>query len=373
MDFDIELEKLKPYGDSDVPEVMKRVLKDKQFFVMLSSLFDDVEDKIEKYKQIDTIKKFQQSFSHVIVRKLLTQTSDSLTCTGIDKLNDNKAYLFIANHRDIVLDSSFMQILLMENGLETTQITFSTNLMHNDFIKDLGKLNKMFTFYRGGSKIQAYKNALLHSKYIRKVISKENESLWIAQRDGRTKDGNDKTQEALIKMLVLKEENVIEALKELNIVPVTISYEYEPCDIEKVQETYIKETGTYKKQQGEDFKSILTGIKAYKGRINMHFGTPLNSFLDMQKKQKKDDDEIIKSIVNEIDKQIWKNYKLFPNNYIASDILQKTNKFYEEKKYNKEQKSKFIDYVNSKITQLKGDKNKLEELFLSIYANPVYK
>ena len=163
----------------------------------------------------------------------------------------------MANHRDIVLDAAILQYLLHKNGYKTSQITFSENLMMDQLLLDLGKLNKMFTFYRGGSKITQYRNAVINSAYINHVLKEQKESIWIAQRNGRTKNGDDRTQTGLIKMLAMGSEQVCDSLADLNIVPVTISYENEPCDILKVRELYLSRREKYVKSPNEDLMSIL--------------------------------------------------------------------------------------------------------------------
>ncbi len=367
-----EFEKIRPYNDSEVPAAVNRIIKKEQFQYILSFLYsnNDKNEVIKKFKSINTVSDFQSVFSHYAVREVVRKTSDGLSLSGLDKLDNNKPYLFIANHRDIVLDSAIMQILLVENNHKTSQITFGSNLMSGEFIIDLGKLNKMFVFYRGGARIQMYKNALLHSGYMRHVITEEKESIWIAQSDGRTKDGNDKTQEALIKMFAIGRKDFITALREFNIVPVTISYEYEPCDSEKVNELYISKREVYKKQPGEDLDSILKGIKNYKGHIHMSFGTPINSILNKLMGKNLEINELVDIVVDEIDSQIYKNYAIWPGNYIAYDILKKTNKYFKNK-YNQEEKDKFIDYINTKTSILQGDKEELTNIFISMYAMPV--
>lgn len=372
MNFEQEYQKMRPYKDNEVPAAIKRILKEDSFNYVISYLYgEENKDKVlEHFKKIKTVTKFQSAFSHYAVREVVRKTSGGLTYSGLNKLDTNKAYLFIANHRDIVLDSAIMQILLVENNHKTSQITFGSNLMTSEFIIDLGKLNKMFTFYRGGSKIQMYRNALLHSKYIKKVITEENESIWIAQKDGRTKDGNDKTQTSLIKMLTMGKENPFTALKELNIIPVVISYEYEPCDTEKIQEKYISKTSVYKKQAEEDFENILKGIKNHKGRIHMHFGKPVTPIIDKCEKNNVGINELTNTIALEIDRQIYESYKLRPVNYIALDLLNNNSEYF-NKVYNEQELNNFIEYVEHKISTIKGEKTEIKKIFLNLYANPV--
>jgi len=372
MDFTQEFDKMRPYLDSEIPAAIERVINDKQFDALISFLFPDKskEEITQNFKNIKTINDFQKFFSYNTVKRVVNQTSDGLSQSGIDKLDNSVPYLYFANHRDIVLDSALMQLLLIENNHKTSQITVGNNLMSSEFIVDLGKLNKMFTFHRGGSKIRMYKNALLHSQYIRHVISEEKESLWIAHRDGRTKNGDDKTQMAVIKMLLMSGEDTLESIKALNILPVTISYEYEPCDAQKVQELYIAKRGEYIKQPNEDFKSILSGLKDYKGRIHMTFGTPINSMLECLNVSNDDSKALLDIVIKEIDYQIYQNFKLWPVNYIAYDIVNKLEKHIETK-YTQDQKLAFIKYANKKVADLHGDKDELNDMFYCLYAKPV--
>lgn len=374
MDFYQEYNKMRPYNDSEVGDAIARLVKNKNIKDILSFLYPDRNaiELIGSFEKIKTVKEFQSFFSDYAVKEIIRRTSDGLTVSGIENLDSTKPYLFIANHRDIVLDSAIMQTVLIANHADTSQITFGDNLMSSNFIVDLGKLNKMFTFYRSGSKIQLYRNALLHANYIHHVITKEKQSVWIAQRDGRTKNGDDKTQIALIKMLTMGQTNAKTALMDLNIIPVVISYELEPCDAEKVNEVYQSQIGMYKKTEGEDLQSILNGIKGYKGRIHMAFGRPLNKALEENYTSIEPCvNEISNFVICELDEQFHKNYALWPFNYIAADILLENEEFANHK-YTTIQKLEFTKYMNSKIESLQGDKKILTKLFLSIYATPVF-
>lgn len=367
-----KIEEMGPYQDDQVEAAVRRILYTDHFKEIIKYLYKDqsLDEVIKKFEQVKTVNEFQTLLASHAVREILKHTSDGFTFSGTEALSPDSSYLFIANHRDIVLDSAIMEVALVDSGHETSQITFGSNLMSSDFLVDLGKLNKMFTFYRGGTKLQMYKNALLHSEYIRYTITKKRESVWIAQRDGRTKDGDDKTQSALIKMLAMGRKDFLPTLKELNIVPVSISYEYEPCDAAKVQERYISKREVYKKQPGEDLNSILHGIKEYKGYVHLAFGAPLNNTLEELTNIDVPVNDLIDMVVDELDNQIHKNFALWPGNYVAYDFFKKTSK-YSESKYTQEQKVKFFDYVKSKVDSLKGDNNELMKMFVKMYAMPV--
>jgi len=373
MNFESEYNKMRPYRDNEVPAAIERIIDTAPFRQIVSYLYEgrNIDEVLKELSQIKTVLDFQLIFSHHAVREIVRKTSDGLTYSGLDKLDKDKGYFFIANHRDIVLDSAIMQILLVENDYQTSQITFGSNLMVNEFIVDLGKLNKMFNFYRGGSKIQMYRNAMLHSKYIQRVITEENESIWIAQRDGRTKNGNDKTQVSLIKMLTMGKDNPFTALKELNIVPVTISYEYEPCDARKVQEQYIiAQKGNYQKQKGEDMDSVLKGITNYKGRIHIAFGDLMTPVIEQCEQQNMEFNDFAETVATAIDKQVYRDYMLRPNNYIASDLLSNTTN-YLNSHYDEKERNHFIKFVEQKITALQGDNNALKKRFYEMYAMPL--
>ena len=371
--IDKAFDKLRPYTDEEIPAAVERIISHQGFPHLCGMLFPDkkVEDVVGILKSFKTIKDFQQNFAYHMVMKIVETTSNGLTSSGVENIKgvNDTAHLFIANHRDIVLDAALMQAVFTENNLPTTQITVGDNLMSEQLFIDLAKLNKMFTLIRGGSKIQMYRNAILHSEYIRNLITNENESLWIAQRDGRTKDGNDKTQQGLIKMLIGNRKDFIEALRELNIVPVTISYEFESCAKSKTRELYISKHKEYQKHENEDMNSVLAGFTTFKGRIHISFGENINPILDKIKNYNLPNNEVVDMVVNELDKQIYANYKLWPNNYIAYDLLNNSDMFTSE--YTTEQKDIFVKYTEKIIEEIEFKDSEIRTILLGIYANPV--
>lgn len=373
MELSEQFEVIRPYRDEEVKPAIERLVNHPGFAGVLSYLYQgaDAAELTRRFRSIDGVHKFQQFFSSHTVETIVKKTSRGLSYSGDKILEAEKPYLFIANHRDIVLDAAIMQNLLYTNGFNTSQITFSENLMMDQLLMDLGKLNKMFTFYRGGSRITQYKNAMINSAYINHVLKEQKESIWIAQRNGRTKNGDDRTQTGLIKMLAMKSEQICDSLAELNIVPVTISYEIEPCDIQKTRELYLGKQEKYQKAPNEDLKSILAGITGDKGRIHFSFGEPLNNYLSSLKAEKLHDNIAIEKISAEIDRQIHKDYRLWPNNYIAADLLSGNDS---HKKFYTEKASKnFIQNMQAKLSSLEGmDQKELETIFLGIYANPVF-
>jgi len=370
MDFEQEFDKIRPYNNSELQPALDKIIADKNFSFISKYLFPEKEinEVISILKSIKTIDEFQLQFSHKFLNNILAETSNGLSSSGVEQIK-GKGHLFIANHRDIVLDSAFLQLTLITNDIRTTQITVGDNLAKNPLFKELGKLNKMFILYRGGTKIQMYKNAVLHSKYIHNLVREKNESLWIAQRDGRTKDGNDKTQQGLLKMLLGNRRDIVPALKELDIVPMSISYEFETCFTEKIKETYIRQYGEYKKPENEDMHCVVAGFFSNKGRVHISFGTPINKIISDIDEENLSNNEIIDVFVKEIDKQIYLNYMLWPYNYIAWDILNKKNNYTD--KYTDKEKQDFEKFVSEAIKDIDGNKNQIREIALGIYANPV--
>ena len=277
-----DFDKLRPYYDYEINAALKRMTASSVFPPIVNFLFP--EKKIDEVKEllnnINTVYDFQTKFMHKVVRGIVEKTSAGLTFDGFENLDPNTPYLFIANHRDIVLDSAILQILLVEHKLPTSEITFGDNLMSSDFVVDFGKSNRMFIVYRGGSRAEILNNSKLLSSYIRHAITKKKNSVWIAQRNGRTKDGLDKTEDALLKMLRISSDNdFVDNFSALNIVPLTISYEYEPCGIHKVKELVASQNANYIKAPDEDFKSIITGITQKKGKIHLSAGKCINDEL----------------------------------------------------------------------------------------------
>ena len=368
-----QFEDIRPYKDHEVKPAIERLVKHPGFAGVLNYLFEgaDADELTRKFREIRSVDQFQAVFSSHTVETIVKKSSAGLSYSGAEGLDPGKPYLFVANHRDIVLDAAIMQYLLHKDGYKTSQITFSENLMMDQLLLDLGKLNKMFTFYRGGSKITQYRNAMINSAYINHVLKQEKESIWIAQRNGRTKNGDDRTQTGLIKMLALGSEQIFDSLAELNIIPVSISYENEPCDILKARELYIGRHEKYVKSPNEDLKSILAGITGDKGRIHFTFGRALNDSILKLKSEKLHDNDAIERIAGEIDRQIHLGYNLWPNNYIAADILEGGTRF--KHHYSEKDFERFKMTMKEKASSLEGmDQDEVANIYLEIYARPVF-
>ncbi len=362
-------EDIRPYYDSEINEAMLRIADDPLFENIASFLYPDgdIEEVKNNLRKINTTHDFQVQFMDYAIRKIVELTANKYTTEGFEKLDKNKSYLFVSNHRDILLDSALLQIALHENGLKTSEITFGSNLMHPQLAVDIGKSNKMFKVKRSGTPREFYFNTLELSKYIRYTILDKDESVWIAQRNGRTKNGNDKTDQGLIKMFASSANNT-EELLQLNITPVTVSYQWETCDIEKVYENFVNIDGKYEKKPGEDLNSIIKGITQFKGNIHLNIGdTITHENYELEGVLAKD----INRIVEIIDNDVHKNYKLWDNNYIAHDLLNNKNT-YIDVKYNSGDRQNFVDKMNEKISAIEtDDKDTLVNLYLEIYSNPV--
>jgi 1-acyl-sn-glycerol-3-phosphate acyltransferase len=369
---EFNFETLRPYYDSESDAVMKRIANYDAYHKAMAYLWPDMskEQVIEKALNTKSPYEFQTGYMSEAIWKIVNSTSAGLTWSGIEHLDRDKAYLYIANHRDILLDSAILQIILDREVFETSEITFGSNLMDQGFITDFGRMNRMFTVKREGNVKELYDISRQLSAYIRHTIIDKNTSVWIAQRNGRTKDGNDVTQTGLLKMLNMSgNKDFKHNFTDLNIVPLTISFEYEPCDDLKVQELYLSSLHTkYVKAPGEDLNSILTGIKQPKGKIHVAFGKPIHDELTEIDKAP-NENEKIKSLANYIDRQIHHNYKLHPVNYIAYDLLNDNAVF--ENSYSQKEKEDFISYVHSKTNTLNGEQEVLRQLFITMYANPV--
>jgi 1-acyl-sn-glycerol-3-phosphate acyltransferase len=363
---------IRPYYDHETNAVLRAMMKDPLFMQLVNYFWPQmtIRDVEEKANRVNSALDFQREFMDNAIREIVKRTSTGLTYSGFENINPNEKYLFISNHRDILLDSAILQVLLFQHGHNTSEITFGNNLMEQGFITHFGKINRMFTVQREGTARELYDISKKLSAYIRHTIVDKQVSVWIAQRNGRAKDGHDLTQTGLLKMLNISgNNNFAESFKQLKIVPLTISYEYEPCDALKVQELHLSSLHTkYKKAPGEDLNSILTGIKQPKGRIHLAVGKPIIDELDEINKLD-NENEKIKQLTALIDYQIYKDYNLLPVNYIAMDLLESGGEF--KRYYTEEEKNNFVAYINGHIGNLNGEKEPLFNLFLKMYAAPL--
>jgi hypothetical protein len=366
-----DFEDIRPYYDNEAHAALDRMSRDPLFMKLVENLWPGMTAEEAKMKagRVNGVMDFQLEFMHSAIRTIVARSSDGLTCDGFNRLDKNKSYLFVANHRDILLDSAILQILLVEHGFMTSEITFGNNLMEPGFITDFGKINRMFTVLREGTSRELYDRSRKLSAYIRHTLVDKNVSVWIAQRNGRTKDGMDQTQTGLLKMLNISGGgDFLKNMEQLHIVPLTISYEYEPCDMLKTQELYLSSLNSfYKKAPGEDLNSILIGILQPKGRIHMQVGNPISAELE-EINQAVNENEKIRQLSLVIDKAIYNDYKLWPVNYIAADLVAGGDRF--ASYYSNDARKAFVEYARKQIRDLKGDKEALMQVFLKMYAGP---
>ena len=361
---------IRPYNAEEIPAAFQRMADSDVIPAIANYLGVPAEALRERIRGCSSLEEFQLDLMKKVMDYLLQKTSTKLDWSGIENIAEKKPYLFVSNHRDIVLDAMVLQYILNEAGQKTCQITFGSNLMSHPFVVDFGKANKMFRTERGGTPREFY-NSLMHlSEYMRHVITEVHESVWIAQRNGRTKDGIDATDPAIIKMFDMsRSEDSVASLAELNIVPVAVSYEWESCDKLKALELYHRvKDGHYEKKPGEDLNSILTGIMQPKGHIHFHLCEPVTE-ADLLKIDDCTSNDYYKNIALLMDHRINTNFYLHPNNYIAHDLRCGNNTY--AMHYTPEQKAIFVKYMDWMNEYPDLNRKELEEIFLGIYANPV--
>lgn len=362
---------IRPFYDAEVNEALKFSVNHPLMKAIMNFTFPELTDDIwkEQLKRTFSVRDFQCNFIYKALQKVLEKTSDGLSTSGFDKLEKNTSYLFISNHRDIILDTSLLNACLFENGLIMTASAIGDNLVKRDFMNTLAKLNRNFLVQRGLSPREMLQSSKLMSEYIARLLLRENRSVWIAQREGRTKDGNDATNSGILKMLAMGNENMklSDYFKNLKIVPVSISYEYDPTDALKMPQLLAEANDeAYIKNKNEDFMTLMSGIMGQKKHIHIHVGDILDSEIDKIALENDNSNKQIQALALVIDEQIVKNYKLWPTNFIAFDIKNKTDKYKEF--YTENEKSLFERRLEMKIDA----NNPIEyEGFLNMYANPV--
>lgn len=367
---DSEFDCIKPYDGEEIKAALERLCNSVEFLTLFSGLMNADKDLIIKSLQgTKTRDEFQQRFFGPAIKSLISTTTDGVTISGLEMIKPDMSYLFMSDHRDIILDSAILNVLLRENGNKYTQAAIGSNLLINEWVTDLVKLNSCFVIERDVTVREMLTSSAIRSRYIRQIIENNENSVWIAQREGRTKNGDDRTQPSLLKMLKMSgHKDFEENFEELRIMPLSISYEWEPCDALKTEELYAKSLGEYTKTSGTDMNSMLTGLSSYKGRVHFHIDkiTPeeLREINNLPS-----NGERIDALAKAIDYKIHKNFKLWPNNYVAYDLLHPGNKF--SPYYTPQDKENFIRTMAQKIDKLEGNISMLNNLYLEIYSNPV--
>jgi 1-acyl-sn-glycerol-3-phosphate acyltransferase len=371
---DFDFDDIRPYNDKEVKSKIALMLKDPVFDEVLSHVFKfiPVVEMVKlQLRMIRNTKQLQGTFVYDLLRTVINKSSNGLSCSGIENLDKKKPYLFISNHRDIVLDAALLNFLIFEKGMNTTLIAIGNNLMLYNWIEHAVKLNRAFIIKRNLPPREILEASLKVSHFIRKSIVDDKLSVWIAQREGRTKDGFDKTQVSVLKMLNMSNtKGISEGYRELNIVPVAISYEIEPCGLAKIRELIKKEHYGQKKTSKDDLKSMSMGMFNPKGRMRFSFGKPIE--IDMEdgnSKSKELQNKVAQEIAEKIDHQIYSNYKLWPNNYIAYDMLMQEHRF--KSKYTHAEEKKFEIMVEQAMVHIDFPITDIQERFLKLYATPV--
>jgi hypothetical protein len=363
-------EEIRPYHDEEVQGVLQRLINKPSFSLLMRYLFPDraTHETLEDLRHIQSTQAFQAQYIRRAIRRIISDSTEGLSISGLDQLDKLTPYFFISNHRDIILDSAFLNVLLFEHGYDTTQIAIGDNLMVSQLVTDLMKLNKSFVVHRslGRHEFLAYSERL--SRYLRHVQADRQESVWMAQRNGRAKDGNDRTQAALLKMLDIsgKKLSEPESFRPFRILPMAISYEYEPCDNLKAEELVHQALGLpYTK---DDKLGMIRGIRDPKGRVHIGLGSPLDAELDTIEASNRND--WMRQLAGLIDRQIWAQFHLWPTHYLAADLLADSNRFAGH--YSPAQLSQFMQHMEKRLLEVKGDRRRLQQQFLEIYAQPVW-
>lgn len=369
-----QFDPIRPFEPDELPDVFDRLLQNEQFSSVLAYFYPDVpkEALAEKMHACKDNLDFQKTFCYGFLVQLLARLSKGCDI-DIASLDTDSRYTFISNHRDIVLDSALLDKLLIDAGFNTTcEIAIGDNLLKLPWVKDLVRVNKSFIVERALSMREMLMASKRLSEYMHFVIAEKNDNVWIAQREGRAKDSNDRTQEAILKMMVMGGEgSIIDRLKQLHLVPLAISYEYDPCDYLKAAELQARrDNPSWQKGPMDDVTSMQTGIMGYKGYIHYQCADCIDSYLDTIPADTPKTD-LFRLIADHIDRQIFAGYRLYPNNYVALDLLQGDSAHADH--YTAEDKAHFEAYLKGQLDKIEmegKDDAYLREQMLKMYANP---
>lgn len=371
----IEFDEIRPYNDEELPQIFEELIADQAFQKAACDAIPNVPFELlaQKIRACRTKLDFQKAFCYGILWKIAGDFTDGLTLDHTALPDKTKAYAYISNHRDIILDSGFLSILLVDQGMNTVEIAIGDNLLIYPWIKKLVRVNKSFIVQRGLTMRQMLESSARMSRYMHYTISQKDQSIWIAQREGRAKDSNDRTQDSVLKMLAMGGEgDVIDRLMEINIAPMAISYEYDPCDYLKAQEFQLKrDIEGYKKTTQDDLKNMQTGLFGYKGKVHFQVASCINDELQ-QLDRSLSKPELFAYLSSLIDKRIHSNYRIYPGNYVAHDLLSGTAVF--SARYTTEEKQRFEAYLEQQLGRIEiPDKDVpfLREKLLLMYANPL--
>ena len=374
-----EYDEIRPYEAGEIKQAFEEMLADRQFAMVLKSFAPWMPKMLRNgllriaFTGVKTPLDFQLRFMKPVVKYIIRRHTDG--CTFDDRLmpaDKSLRYTFVSNHRDIVLDSAFLDVMLLSNGYPTTvEIGIGDNLLIYPWIKRLVRMNKAFIVRRSLTPKEMLRSSRLMSSYIHHAVTKKRENIWIAQREGRAKDSDDRTQESVLKMLAMGGEGTpVESLKELNIVPLTISYEYDPCDYLKAQEFQLKrDNPRFKKSRQDDLDNMRTGIFGYKGRVHYHCGTPVNEWIDQLASLPRT--EVFAELCRRMDRELHSGYRLYANNFVALDLLHGSHDYVD--RYTHQDVESFENYLAGQIKKIRlpqKDEAFLRECMLTMYANP---
>lgn len=373
---------IRPYGNDEVTPVIQRLFENPRLREYMTRFFPEIEWESFKSRTlpIRNVDDLQLKIIKPLAAALVEKKSTSLTGAGFENISKNTPCVYISNHRDIILDASILSILLVDNGFVMPEIAIGDNLMLSPWIEDIVRLNKSFIVKRGVSGRRMFEESRHLSQYIHFAVKSKKESVWIAQREGRAKDSDDRTQDSLLKMLAMGgDKNFLENIRELNIIPVSLSYEYDPCDFLKAKEFQQKrDNPEFKKSRLDDLTSMQTGLFGFKGNIHFKIGNPINPLLQEWWGTNLNRNELASLIAQLIDNEIFLNYRFYPGNYIAYDYLwgkgRRGSKNFSLEKYTAEDKEIFDEYIikqANKIDLPDKDTPFLIRKMLEMYANPV--
>ncbi len=367
----MNFEDIRPYNDSEYKGIITELFEIDPLMATIHNYLPQysMPELKEVLLSFDAIQDFQSKMVCDFISTIIKRSVNNFSYEGVLKLDKNESYLLLSNHRDIVLDSALINYCLNDKEYNTSEIAIGSNLLTEDWIKKLVRINKSFIVKRNIPKQEMLPASQNLSSYIDYTLKEKKQSIWIAQREGRAKDGFDKTNPGLLKMFgMAAKDNLLDHLISLNITPVSLAYELDPCDGFKVPELLKKSKGEeYIKAKGEDEKNMLLGMQGNKGNVHIQFGSPINDKI-AQLRDIKNRNELLKNISEIIDSEIYKNYHLWNSNYVAYDLLHSSTKYVE--KYDENGKEKFQDYMNDKLSEFKGNKE-ASDIFLQMYANPV--
>ena len=377
-----EFDEIRPYEEGEMKQAFDELLADRQFSHLLQGFVPWLPKGLRNgllkllFTGIKTPLDFQKRFMKPIVWYIIRKHTDG--CSFDDKAlptDKTNRYIFLSNHRDIVLDSAFLDVMLVAHDYPTTvEIGIGDNLLIYPWIKRLVRMNKAFTVRRGLTAHEMMRSSQLMSSYIHYAVTQKRENIWIAQREGRAKDSNDRTQDSVLKMLAMGGEgSFADKLRNLNIVPLTISYEFDPCDYLKAQEFQQKrDNPAFKKSKQDDLDNMKTGIFGYKGRVHYQCSAPINTWIDELGSLPKN--EFFAALSQRIDRELHKNYRLYPCNYIALDLLEKKTAEAPSSHYTQADLARFESYLAGQMAKINipnKDEEYLRERMLTMYANPV--